>query len=192
METIDAVVVDNGPFEGLDPDIILPLLALIPAGDCLNGITFYKTYKKWESLSVIQRTNVITFWNRNVDAGMRNRVLDQARAVLALGVNEDRERQAMTNKHDRARILHLRVDPGAAADWTAAFREKTRAELDTNAADADPWNRLAAKFNDYETYKFSNAVILPGELTPAGLPIPHRCTSNAKERSTHCRIDERW
>ena len=170
METNDAVVVDNGPFEGLDPDIILPLLTLIPAEDCLNGKTFYKTYKKWESLNVIQRTNVVTFWNRNVDVGARNRILDQARAVLALGVSEDRERQAMTNKHDRARILHLRVDPGAAADWTAAFREKTRAELDTNAADADPWNRLAAKFNDYETYKFSNAVILPGELTPAGLP----------------------
>ena len=40
METNDAVVVDNGPFEGLDPDIILPLLTLIPAEDCLNGKTF--------------------------------------------------------------------------------------------------------------------------------------------------------
>ena len=67
-----------------------------------------------------QRTNVVTFWNRNLEAATRNRILVEARTVLAMGVNEERERQAITNKHDRARILHLRVDPGAAADWTSA------------------------------------------------------------------------
>ena len=51
METIHTVVVDNRPFAGLDPDISLPLLALIPAENSLTGKTFYKT---WESLNVNQ------------------------------------------------------------------------------------------------------------------------------------------
>jgi len=66
-------------------------------------------------------------------------------------------------------FIDLRIDPGAAADWTAALAEKTRAELDVSnssqAADADPYNRLAEKFNDYENYKYQNAVIHPNRTT---------------------------
>ena len=79
----------------------------------------------------------------------------------------------MTSKDDLARLLHLRIDPNAAADWTSALREKSRAELDVinsgdQAADADPYNRLAAKFNDYGTQVYQNACILPGVVSAAG------------------------
>ena len=37
MEVVEAVVTDVGPFEGLDADIMLQLLARIPVEDCLNG-----------------------------------------------------------------------------------------------------------------------------------------------------------
>ncbi len=65
------------------------------------------------------------------------------------------------------------MDPNAAADWTSALREKSRAELDvTNsgdqAADADPWNRLAVKFNDYGSQVYQNACIVPGVVSAAG------------------------
>jgi hypothetical protein len=39
-------------------------------------------------------------------------------------------RQVMTSKDDLARLLHLRIDPIATADWTSALREKSRAQLD--------------------------------------------------------------
>eukprot|EP00981_Chlorochromonas_danica_P000592 scaffold135_cov161-Ochromonas_danica.AAC.4 len=39
-------------------------------------------------------------------------------------------------KHDEARILRLPADPGAMSNWTAALRDKIRAQLDTDAAGA--------------------------------------------------------
>ena len=118
-----------------------------------------------------QKTKTVHFWKTNISNITRERVLSQARNSIADEITEIKERQAMTNKHDRARILHLRVDPGAAADWTAALREKTRSQLDTDDPDADPWNRLAAKFNDYDTFNYTNAVVQPNVLTSKGLPV---------------------
>eukprot|EP00981_Chlorochromonas_danica_P012801 scaffold5419_cov186-Ochromonas_danica.AAC.2 len=87
----------------------------------------------------------------------RTAVLAAARERLTHVANAEKERQALTSKHDLARILHLRVDPSAAGDWTAALREKTRVELDTtDQPDADPWNRLVEKFNNYEVYSHRN------------------------------------
>ena len=82
-------------------------------------------------------------------------------------------RHAITTKVDLARLLHLRVDPGAAADWKSAIREKTRAQLDVlnsgdQSADADPYNRMAEKFNNYEFFIYQNACIIPNRLTIAG------------------------
>ena len=50
--------------------------------------------------------------------------------------------------------------------------KKNRSQLDTDVADADPWNRLAEKFNNYTNYRYSNASIQGNRLTPAGLPLP--------------------
>lgn len=94
-----------------------------------------------------------------------------ARTKIAEEVCEGRERQAITTKHDKARLLHLRVDPRAMADWTAAMREKTRTQLDADMADADPWNRLAEKFNNYEQYKYHNATVKMGVQSSAGLYV---------------------
>lgn len=81
-------------------------------------------------------------------------------------------RQAATNKHDKVRILHLRADPTNCGLWTAALREKTREELD-NRDDpaADPWNRLAERFNDTNANVYNNAVIVPGAVGPNGLSV---------------------
>ena len=82
----------------------------------------------------------------------------------------------------------MRIDPGAAADWTSALREKTRAQLDvTNSGDqstdADPYNRLAVKFNDYERYVYENACIVPGALSAAGTYI---ATPGMQEIAVFC------
>ncbi|KAJ1390738.1 hypothetical protein B484DRAFT_439691, partial [Ochromonadaceae sp. CCMP2298] len=101
--------------------------------------------------------------------------LAQARERGAEANLEEQTRQAITTKHDKSRLLHLRCDPGASADWTEALREKTRPQLDTHAPAADPWSRLAEKFNDYNTYRYQNACILPNQLDPATgtyVPVP--------------------
>lgn len=73
---------------------------------------------------------------------------------------EERQRQANTNKHDQARLLHLRADSACAVNWTAVLRAKTRQELDARAdPSTDPWNQLAEKFNNYEAYQYVNAVV---------------------------------
>ncbi len=42
-----------------------------------------------------------------------------------MDLRDENARQIMTTKHDKARLLHLRVDHGASADWTSALREKS-------------------------------------------------------------------
>eukprot|EP00981_Chlorochromonas_danica_P006433 scaffold1389_cov251-Ochromonas_danica.AAC.31 len=88
----------------------------------------------------------------------------------------DNTSKAITTKHDEARILHLRVDPGAKDDWTAALRGQTKARLHNDPAEADPWNRLARKFNDYTNYHYTNACIIPGRLdaNECYIPVPER------------------
>jgi hypothetical protein len=45
-------------------------------------------------------------------------------ADLADANAEEANRAFITNKHDKARLLHLRTDPTAAALWSAALWEK--------------------------------------------------------------------
>mmetsp|Transcript_20610 Transcript_20610/g.18761 ORF Transcript_20610/g.18761 Transcript_20610/m.18761 type:complete len:143 (+) Transcript_20610:61-489(+) len=133
------------PFEGIDPNVIIQNLQKIDIKDCLNGKQFWKTYGKWELLSLDQRNKAIVFWKSNINEAKRQEVLNVARSQLAEEVLEDNNRQAITNKHDKARLIHLRVDPSAQGDWTSALREKSRAEIDNNSADANPWNRYSYK-----------------------------------------------
>jgi hypothetical protein len=98
-------------------------------------------------------------------------------------VQEEKDREAMTTKHDKARLLHLKKDPTAGADWTAALREKDRVMLDTEDPAADPWNRLAEKFNNYEDFQYSNACIVPGARTVTGLYV---AVTGMERISTYC------
>jgi hypothetical protein len=161
------------PFDGINPSDVLPLLLSLPATDCLNGKIFWKSYKKWESLTPEQKNKCAQFWKHSISSHVRNRLSAAARIVIVGEAAEEIARQAITSKDDLARLLHLRIDPSAAADWTAALREKSRPQLDVSnsadqAADADPYNRLAVKFNDYDNQVYQNACILPGRFTAAG------------------------
>lgn len=158
-------------FEGVDPGIIVPLLGALKTVDCINGRPFFKTYGKWSGLTSDQKGKVVQFWRTNLSEQTRKTLLEVARKKIIEDVNEEKERQAITTKHDKARILHLRVDPNAAGDWTEAMREKTRLALDTDMPDADPWNRLAEKFNNYEAYNYTNAVIKQNVQSPSGLYV---------------------
>jgi hypothetical protein len=40
-----------------------------------------------------------------------------------------------------------------------------------NCADADPWNRLVEKFNNYKIYKYANMSVNGSQLSGVGLPV---------------------
>jgi hypothetical protein len=172
------------PFEGIDPQHILDLIHKVPVAECISGKTFWSTYKKWDILGDLQKGKTVLFWQTNLSNETKNKILAEARSISSLDVQEESERQAMTTKHDKARLMHLRKDPGAAADWTAALREKTRAVLDSSDPTADPWNRLAEKFNDYEGFKYTNACIVPNVRSPTtGLYVP---VAGMEQIATYC------
>ena len=79
-----------------------------------------------------------------------------------------------TNKHDRARLLHLFVYPPAQLHWNKSATSLERQELDAPDGVVDPFAALAAlaeMFNDYDGVKFQNATIRHG---PDGPLIPHQ------------------
>lgn len=156
------------PFSGIDTSIILSLLQSIPTDQCINGKCFWKTYSKWEVLTVEQRNKAMVFWEKNITEATRQCMIDESRKKKSQEQVEENNRQVMTTKHDKARILHLRTDVSLSADWTRALREKSRAQLDTKEDSIDPWNNLAEKFNNYETYNYENACIIPNQLNSAG------------------------
>ena len=96
------------------------------------------------------------------------RLLTMTREMISQEDREKKSRQERTSKHDIVWLLHLRKDPAATADWTAALREKSRAALGSSnnviAANYDPWNRLTERFNDYMNLRHQTLTILPTQL----------------------------
>ena len=71
------------PFNGINPAEIIPLLLALPVADCINGKQFWKSYKKWDSLTSEQKNKVSQFWKQNISPEVRVRIITQARAVVA-------------------------------------------------------------------------------------------------------------
>lgn len=158
----------TAPFEGMDPSTMVKFMKCLSEGQCLNGKKFWSTYPaKWDALTKAQKDKAVVFFDSNVSNATRHALLAAARAEVVCDVEETRERQAMTNKHDKARLVHFRADGKFAALWSMAFREYNRSELD---AEEPPnyFNQLAEAFNDYEGNRYVNAVTVPGALTAQG------------------------
>lgn len=68
-------------------------------------------------------------------------------------------RSENTNKHDRARLLHLYKDPRAQMAWTGAYNPLSRKDLDSPARTSQYFDTLASMFNDYKSYTYQNAVV---------------------------------
>jgi hypothetical protein len=68
-----------------------------------------------------------------------------------------------TNKHDKARLLHLFCDASFFATWCAAHQVKDRAALDDKETPNDHWGYLADQFNDYERNPYKNLAVQFGD-----------------------------
>ena len=160
--------VDNA-FLLLDKDKLIKALQDIEPVKCINGKPLFKSYGKWSGLKQDQRVKVKQFWAANLDDAARQSIQDSIVQALEKAESDETARQALTSKHDKVRLLHLRVDPTMAGIWTSALREKTRQELDdrTGAVFEDPYSKLAEKFNDPSNI-YQNATIIPGKIDAHG------------------------
>ena len=64
---------------------------------------------------------------------------------------EEANRALITNKHDKARLLHLCINPSVAASWSKALREKNWTQLDDRDGQGGtvcPFDSLASLFNN--------------------------------------------
>jgi hypothetical protein len=149
-------------YEGVDLNLnfmIAELKKLSPA-ETINGKLFWKSYSNsWSTLSNEQRNKSITYWRTNITQETRNRIIEASNVQANVELQDETARQAMTVKHDIARLFHIRKDPSLMATWNTALDAKDRAELD---AKTNAWNNIAMAFNDYERYKFENACIVNG------------------------------
>ena len=105
------------PFEGVDCNKILEQLHTVQPHEAKDGKAFFKTYgNKWEALSTQQRNRTLIYWLTQLTEEVRQRLLTAIRGDLSIEAEKENGRQIMTTKHDKARILHLRADPGAASN----------------------------------------------------------------------------
>ena len=161
-------------FHLLDKTLLLKHLRELKAEKTVNGKAFYKSYVKWEDLNQTQRNKTISFWVSNLTDGVRFTIKLLVEADLANDNAEEANRASITNKHDKARLLHLRTDPTAAALWSEALREKNRTQLDDRDGQGGtvcPFDSLASLYND-PTNIYANACIVPNRTDESGCYIP--------------------
>jgi hypothetical protein len=124
---------------------------------------FYSSYPKtWSGLDDAKKRKVKEYW-LSLPTTFRQGILESVREERSLEPTAS-ARHLQTTKNDKCRLLHLRADNRLFGLWRRAATPFTRAELDarnTDAAQHDSgWSDLAAAFNDYDTYSYSNATLV--------------------------------
>jgi hypothetical protein len=146
----------------------------LKAKKTVNGKAFFKSYIKWEDLTPTQWNKTFSFWVTNLTDGVRFTIKTLVESDIANENLEEANRASITNKHDKARLLHLRIDPSAAALWSKALREKNRTQLDDHDGQGGtvcPFDSLASLFND-PTNLYDNACIVPNQTDESGRYVP--------------------
>ena len=148
-------------YEGveLNLNVMIQELKKLNSSDTQNGKIYWKTYGNWETQTNEQKNKSIIFWRNNITQDIRDRIIATSNTQVNEAIQEENSRQAITTKHDLARLCHLRKDPGLLATFYSALDTQDRVELD---ARVNSWNQIAEAFNDYERYSYQNACIVPG------------------------------
>jgi len=150
-------------FHLLDKAVLLNHLRELKAEKIINGKAFFKSYIKWEELNPTQRNKTISFWVTNLTDSVCFAIKTLVESDIANETVEEANRASITNKHDKAHLLHLRIDPSAAALWSEALREKNRTQFDDCDGQGSIvclFDSLASLFND-PTNLYGNACVVP-------------------------------
>jgi hypothetical protein len=145
-------------------DEILKLLHSFDIQRFLSKKGFYKSYgSSWDKLSTDQKNKTKSFWFKEITPVDKAALVNIANTATRQEAEAAASRNLNVNKHDRARLIHMRADASLFSTFTKAFAPMTRPELDARKSDRpedqDGWAELAEAFNDYETYRYVNACI---------------------------------
>jgi hypothetical protein len=157
---------------------------------------------KWEELSPTQRNKTISFWVLNLTDGVCCAIKTLVQFDVANKNAEEANRASITNKHDKACLLHLHINPSAAMLWSEALCEKCWRQLDDHdgqGGTACPFDSLASMFND-PTNLYGNACIVPPQKDESGCYVPesgmgmvvHRCFDINPSPQNHPNRDGAW
>ncbi len=136
-------------FPSCDPKFVIQELKALEEQDCPSRKRYWSSYDSDFSKQIeYQRNKTVLFWNTlsaDVKTAVSNRAIVNANTALN---NEGGNTVENTNKHDRARLLHVFVDPCCAETWVRALSPMVRAELDNPAVRDQGFIELANHFNN--------------------------------------------
>lgn len=87
-----SIQTELGPFEGIDPELILPSLKALDPSECKDGKALYKTYKTWATLKRDQKDKVVSFFSLQCSP-IRDKVLREARERVFHSSEQEKTRQ---------------------------------------------------------------------------------------------------
>ena len=175
----DNTVVNVSIWPDCNPDKVLELLKLPTVLGDINGKEKKKVFpssypKTWSLYSEQQKNKAITFFN-TLTSTDKDDILDKAKQSSLTSAAEEHQRNIRVKKHDLARLIMLRKDPGSQMAWsrTQAVNHSRRdldARKSTSAPSLEPnvslaealngWQQLANRFNYYDGFRPQNVTVL--------------------------------
>ena len=165
----------------LDPDAIVAALKEMKKEECFGNKAFFSSYPRWDAMNEDQKNKTVSFFKKQSES-FRDYVIERARDMEVDVAATTSKNNANTNKHDRARLLHLMELPEASLLWRTALSPASREVLDNKDMDA-AFQQLAEMFNDYEKYQFQNVT----REYQDGVPInPYKPRPNMGSITSFC------
>jgi hypothetical protein len=175
----DNTVVNVSIWPDCNPDKVLELLKLPTVLGDINGKEKKKVFpssypKTWSLYSEQQKNKAINFFN-TLTSTDKDDILNKAKQLSLTSAAEEHQRNIRVTKHDLARLIMLRKDPGSQMAWsrTQAVNHSRRdldARKSTGAPSLEPnvslaeslngWQQLANRFNDYDGFRPQNVTVL--------------------------------
>jgi len=167
----DNTVLNVSIWPDCNPDKVLELLKLPTVLGDINGKEKKKVFpssypKTWSLYSEQQKNKAINFFN-TLTSTDKDDILNKAKQLSLTSAAEEPQRNiTRVNKHDLARLIMLRKDPGSQMAWS-----RTQAVNNSRREVLNGWQLLANRFNDYVCFRPQNVTVLYIN-NEAGHPVP--------------------
>ena len=146
------------PWPQVDPDFVLGALRGLSGRALPNGKAFYRSYRKWNTLTNEQRNKATAYYN-SLAPDVKSSLTILVNNLANDAAQTARQQATATSANDRARMMHAMVDPINQPALTDATTPLQRAQLESVDERRAPWDRFADNFNDYELCAYQNATI---------------------------------
>lgn len=185
-----------------NPDSTITLMkATKPEDYGGNTKPFYSSYPLYSAMTIDQKSKTLKYFAK-FTAEKKAAIIIVCQHVSLKAATAIKSRSESVHKDDLARLLQLRKDPNCQMPWTNAEKSLKRDELDSrnstdiptisgtgSAADAfDPYNVLAERFMDYNSFRPQNGLIQYHFENGESVPLfPYRAISpDYTSLAAHC------